>query len=183
MIFYIGFEDGTLYVETDIYNEITQVVIEDLHSDEKAKAFIEQTDCQTCKHSSEEEESDECYTCSMYYNDNYEPQTGQPCDGCEYSKPYIEYECTHHSCKFEDEPQQKSCATCKHALGNWDGESNNCGRCCGADRIFYEPIEDEPQTDGYISGEDFMKIFNEPQKERSEDDKTHKCGRTITKRT
>ena len=34
-----------------------------------------------------------------------EPQTGQPCDGCEYSKPYIEYKCTHHSCKFEDEPQ------------------------------------------------------------------------------
>ena len=43
----------------------------------------------------------------------------------------------------KDEPQQKSCATCKHALGNWDGESNNCGRCCGADRRFYEPIEDE----------------------------------------
>ena len=34
-----------------------------------------------------------------------EPQTGQPCDGCEYSKPYIEYKCTHHSCKFEDEPE------------------------------------------------------------------------------
>lgn len=43
--------------------------------------------------------------------------------------------------------QHKSCATCKHALGNWDGESNNCGRCCGADRRFYEPIEDEPQTE------------------------------------
>ena len=39
--------------------------------------------------------------------------------------------------------QHKSCATCKHAFGNWDGESNNCGRCCGADRRFYEPIEDE----------------------------------------
>ena len=39
--------------------------------------------------------------------------------------------------------QHKSCATCKHALGNWDGESNNCGRCCGADRRFYDPIEDE----------------------------------------
>lgn len=45
MIFYIGFEDGVLYVETDLYNEITQVVIEDLHSDEKAKAVIEQADC------------------------------------------------------------------------------------------------------------------------------------------
>ena len=28
-------------------------------------------------------------------------------------------------------------------------------------------IKDEPQTDGYISGEDFMKIFDEPQTERS----------------
>ena len=27
---------------------------------------------------------------------------------------------------------------------------------------------DEPQTDGYISGEDFMKIFDELQTERSE---------------
>ena len=34
-----------------------------------------------------------------------EPQTGQPCDRCEHSKPYIEYKCTHPSCKFEDEPQ------------------------------------------------------------------------------
>ena len=63
--------------------------------------------------------------------------------------------------QVEDEPQteikgfkrllkgsdEKSCATCKHALGNWDGESNNCGRCCGADRRFYEPIEDEQQTE------------------------------------
>ena len=32
-----------------------------------------------------------------------ESQIGQPCDGCEYKKPYIEYKCTHHSCKFEDE--------------------------------------------------------------------------------
>ena len=48
--------------------------------------------------------------------------------------------------KGSDEPQKKSCATCKHALGNWDGESNNCGRCCGADRRFYEP-KDEPQTE------------------------------------
>lgn len=43
--------------------------------------------------------------------------------------------------------QHKSCVTCKHALGNWDGESNNCGRCCGADRRFYEPIEAEPQAE------------------------------------
>ena len=28
--------------------------------------------------------------------------------------------------------------------------------------------KDEPQTDGYISGEDFMKIFGEQQLERSE---------------
>lgn len=49
--------------------------------------------------------------------------------------------------KLKDEPQQKSCATCKHALGDWDGESDCCGRCCGADRRFYEPIEDEPQTE------------------------------------
>ena len=56
--------------------------------------------------------------------------------------------------KGSDEPQKKSCATCKHALGNWDGESNNCGRCCGADRRFYEP-KDEPQTeDAYAYDED-----------------------------
>lgn len=34
-----------------------------------------------------------------------EPQTGQLCDGCEYSEPYIEYKCTHPSCKYGDEPQ------------------------------------------------------------------------------
>ena len=33
-----------------------------------------------------------------------ESQTGQPCDGCEYSEPYIEYKCTHPSCKYGDEP-------------------------------------------------------------------------------
>ena len=59
---------------------------------------------------------------------------------------YDEQDATWYPYKHEDEPQQKSCATCKHALGNWDGESNNCGRCCGADRRFYESIEDEPQT-------------------------------------
>ena len=52
---------------------------------------------------------------------------------------YDEQDATWYPYKHEDEPQQKSCATCKHALGNWDGESNNCGRCCGADRRFYEP--------------------------------------------
>lgn len=65
---------------------------------------------------------------------HYEPQTDWH---------YDEQDATWYPYKHEDEPQQKSCATCKHALGNWDGESNNCGRCCGADRRFYEPIEDE----------------------------------------
>lgn len=60
---------------------------------------------------------------------------------------YNEQDATWYPYKHEDEPQQKSCATCKHALGNWDGESNNCERCCGADRRFYEPIDDEPQTE------------------------------------
>lgn len=69
---------------------------------------------------------------------HYEPQTDWH---------YDEQDATWYPYKHEDEPQQKSCATCKHALGNWDGESNNCGRCCGADRRFYEPIEDEPQTE------------------------------------
>lgn len=68
---------------------------------------------------------------------HYEPQTDWH---------YDEQDATWYPYKHEDEPQQKSCATCKHALGNWDGESNNCGRCCGADRRFYEP-KDEPQTD------------------------------------
>lgn len=49
-----------------------------------------------------------------------EPQTGQPCDGCEYSEPYIEYKCTHPSCKYEDEP-------------NSSEKPNSC--------------EDEPQTE------------------------------------
>ena len=69
---------------------------------------------------------------------HYEPQTDWH---------YDEQDATWYPYKHEDEPQQKSCATCKHALGNWDGESNNCGRCCGADRRFYEP-KDEPQTEG-----------------------------------
>ena len=68
---------------------------------------------------------------------HYEPQTDWH---------YDEQDATWYPYKHEDEPQQKSCATCKHALGNWDGESNNCGRCCGADRRFYEP-KDEPQTE------------------------------------
>lgn len=59
---------------------------------------------------------------------------------------YDEQDATWYPYKHEDEPQQKSCATCKHALGNWDGESNNCGRCCGADRRFYEP-KTESQTE------------------------------------
>lgn len=68
---------------------------------------------------------------------HYEPQTDWH---------YDEQDATWYPYKHEDEPQQKSCATCKHALGNWDGESNNCGRCCGADLRFYEP-KDEPQTE------------------------------------
>lgn len=59
---------------------------------------------------------------------------------------YDEQDATWYPYKHEDEPQQKSCATCKHALGNWDGESDNCGRCCGADRRFYEP-KTESQTE------------------------------------
>lgn len=39
-------------------------------------------------------EEDHCSNCQEF-----------DCDGCEYSKPYIEYKCTHHSCKFEDKPQ------------------------------------------------------------------------------
>lgn len=35
----------------------------------------QQKSCTTCEHSSTEKESDECYICSMYYNDNYVPQT------------------------------------------------------------------------------------------------------------
>ena len=62
------------------------------------------------------------------------------------TEPQTEIKGSKRLLKGSDEPQQKSCATCKHALGNWDGESNNCGRCCGADRRFYEP-KDEPQTD------------------------------------
>ena len=71
---------------------------------------------------------------------HYEPQTDWH---------YDEQDATWYPYKHEDEPQQKSCATCKHALGNWDGESNNCGRCCGADRRFYEP-KDEPQADCFL---------------------------------
>ena len=67
---------------------------------------------------------------------HYEPQTDWH---------YDEQDATWYPYKHEDEPQQKSCATCKHALGNWDGESNNCGRCCGADRRFYEPKDEQPQ--------------------------------------
>ena len=32
-----------------------------------------------------------------------------------------------------------------------------------SNNICYKAKQTEPQTDGYISGEDFMKIFNEPQ--------------------
>lgn len=58
---------------------------------------------------------------------------------------YDEQDATWYPYKHKDEPQQESCATCKHALGNWDGESNNCGRCCGADRRFYEPKDEQTE--------------------------------------
>ena len=67
------------------------------------------------------------------------------CDDCP-DNPLNKVKGSERLVKGSDEPQQKSCATCKHALGNWDGKSNNCGRCCGADRRFYEP-KDEPQTE------------------------------------
>ena len=70
---------------------------------------------------------------------HYEPQTDWH---------YDEQDATWYPYKHEDEPQQKSCATCKHALGNWDGESNNCGRCCGADRRFYEPKDEQTEREG-----------------------------------
>ena len=41
-----------------------------------------------------------------------ESQTENPCDGCEYSKPYIEYKCIHSSCKFEGEPQKDCPESC-----------------------------------------------------------------------
>ena len=41
-----------------------------------------------------------------------ESQTENPCDGCEYSKPYIEYNCIHSSCKFEGEPQKDCPESC-----------------------------------------------------------------------
>lgn len=89
---------------------------------------------------------------------HYEPQTDWH---------YDEQDATWYPYKHEDEPQQKSCATCKHALGNWGGESNNCGRCCGADRRFYEP-KDEPQTEDEILREQcraFMGIVEQTGRE------------------
>lgn len=96
-----------------------------------------QTDCETCKYGQDKHRyAHICNECGVGIN-NYTPQTDWH---------YDEQDATWYPYKHEDEPQQKSCATCKHALGNWDGESNNCGRCCGADRRFYEP-KTESQTE------------------------------------
>ena len=101
---------------------------------------VETMSCQECKHFHENAVMylDQCDFCfkDCHYEPKDEPQTDWH---------YDEQDATWYPYKHEDEPQQKSCATCKHALGNWDGESNNCGRCCGADRRFYEP-KDEPQN-------------------------------------
>ncbi|MEE0897867.1 MAG: hypothetical protein U0L88_09615 [Acutalibacteraceae bacterium] len=64
-----------------------------------------QKSCSTCGYSPQTPSCDTCDGYSNWWSLDDEPQTGQPCDGCEYSKPYIEYKCTHHSCKFEDEPE------------------------------------------------------------------------------
>lgn len=106
-----------------------------------------------CSYGSRSEKPNNCETCK------FEIYCPEMCEGCcewdSHYEPkdepqtdwhYDEQDATWYPYKHEDEPQQKSCATCKHALGNWDGESNNCGRCCGADRRFYEP-KDEPQTE------------------------------------
>ena len=77
-----------------------------------------------------------------------EPCRYEPKDEPQTDWHYDEQDATWYPYKHEDEPQQKSCATCKHALGNWDGESNNCGRCCGADRRFYEPKTEPTEREG-----------------------------------
>ena len=56
------------------------------------------------------------------------------------------------------EKADERCKGCNHYKLTCDLFSEICR---------FEP-KDEPQTDGYISGEDFMKIFDEPQTERSE---------------
>lgn len=53
-----------------------------------------------------------------------------------------------NNCESKDE--SKSCATCKYALGDWDGESNNCERCCDTEHRFYEP-KGEPQMETEIA--------------------------------
>lgn len=64
-----------------------------------------QKSCSTCGYSPQTPSCDTCDGYSNWWSLDDEPQTGQSCDGCEYLKPYIEYKCTHHSCKFEDEPE------------------------------------------------------------------------------
>ena len=74
-----------------------------------------------------------------------ESQTGQPCDGCEYSKPYIEYKCTHHSCKFEDEPLTADyCDTCDHKECEYCIADSSNPYCVPSN---YHKVEDEPTVD------------------------------------
>ena len=114
-----------------------------------------------------EQVEDEPLTCSFSDCDNFKNPDYARCIECKRkqielkTEPQTEIKGSKRLLKGSDEPQQKSCATCKHALGNWDGESNNCGRCCGADRRFYEP-KDEPQTETSTNDEK-LQLAVEPQ--------------------
>ena len=92
-----------------------------------------------------------------------------------------------NNCECEPRKEQNFCGKCRYLYRDFK-YGLSCYRLMDNEPCKYEERKDEPtiskmeqvdkdinvrsktepQTDGYISGEDFMKIFDEPQTERSE---------------
>ena len=147
-------DNNTLWIKTEAWNKADRIILED------GKTFCmvfyaEQADrktepsgyCNECKWYGDKQVCGRCRSRNLYA-----PKTEPTISKME----QVDEPTADNLSPVEDKPQteewhydekdntwypyqHKSCATCKHALGNWDGESNNCGRCCGAGRRFYEP--------------------------------------------
>ena len=131
------------WYDTKVLTKAVRLILEELTADRKTENSSEKPNNSTIS-KMEQVETMSCAECK------HRPIGAEICEEpCHYEPQtdwhYDEQDATWYPYKHEDEPQQKSCATCKHALGNWDGESNNCGRCCGADRRFYEPKDEQPE--------------------------------------
>ena len=109
---------------------------------------VRSKDCETCKWgewyrngrdiTTMDDECGGCCSWNSKWTPKDEPQTEL--------WHYDEKDCTWY-------PYSHDCGTCKNSLGDWDGHSLACGRCCNTDYEFYEP-KTEPQTDcAWMKGE------------------------------